>query len=570
MDQNGSNHLCKIFVGGLDKQRTTEDSLKAHFEQYGEVTDVLVVKDLETETSKGFGFVTFSASYMVDAAQNNRPHVIDEKMVDTKRALPPGADGNSEAGAQTKQLFIAGIKGLGEDELRGAFSDYGEIVKINIPLDKETKKQRGFAFVEFSDMDSVDKAALQGEMYIGETQLHVKKAVGGRGGARGGGRGGGLGGGYGGHQGGYGSQGDYEYGSGDGERGGHRMNRGGYGGQNARTQRFPRDPEDTSHLCKLFVGNLDKQLTTKDSLKAHFDQYGEVIDVVVVKDAQTKSSKGFGYVTYSEAYMVDEAQKNRPHIVDQRTVDTKRALPSGADGKSEAGTKTKKLFIVGIKDLGENDLRGALMDYGQIIKINIPVDKETNKERGYAFVEFSDFDSVDKAALQQTITVGATQVYVKKATGNTASGRGGSHSGYAGGRDGDYGGNQGGYASHGGHEGEYELGGFIESTTGSGWQSTRGFGDQSAGGFGGQNAVGFGGHSVRGFGAKFGNNFAQNNSGGPARGRGRGGYGQRSAPYGGPRGGRGSAGRGGFYKSHNLSRDEGKHLHRTGAAHFTR
>lgn len=42
------------------------------------------------------------------------------------------------------------------------------------------------------------------------------------------------------------------------------------------------------------------------------------MDVVVMKDPQTKRSRGFGFITYSRSHMVDEAQKNRPHKIDGR------------------------------------------------------------------------------------------------------------------------------------------------------------------------------------------------------------------------------------------------------------
>jgi heterogeneous nuclear ribonucleoprotein A1/A3 len=39
--------IRKLFIGGLD-YRTTDNSLKKHFEQWGEIVDVVVMKDLKT------------------------------------------------------------------------------------------------------------------------------------------------------------------------------------------------------------------------------------------------------------------------------------------------------------------------------------------------------------------------------------------------------------------------------------------------------------------------------------------------------------------------------------------
>ena len=38
-------------------------------------------------------------------------------------------------------------------------------------------------------------------------------------------------------------------------------------------------------------------------------------------------SRGFGFITYKDRDMIDEAQNHRPHTVDGREVETKRAMP---------------------------------------------------------------------------------------------------------------------------------------------------------------------------------------------------------------------------------------------------
>lgn len=55
-----------LFIGSL-AYATTDDSLKAHFEQIGEVASARVITDRETGRSKGFGFVEFT-----DEANNQK------------------------------------------------------------------------------------------------------------------------------------------------------------------------------------------------------------------------------------------------------------------------------------------------------------------------------------------------------------------------------------------------------------------------------------------------------------------------------------------------------------------
>ena len=45
-----------------------------------------------------------------------------------------------------------------------------------------------------------------------------------------------------------------------------------------------------------------------------------------MKDPQSKRSRGFGFVTFGESANVDAAQASRPHKIDNREVETKRAM----------------------------------------------------------------------------------------------------------------------------------------------------------------------------------------------------------------------------------------------------
>jgi cold-inducible RNA-binding protein len=49
----------KLFVGGLS-WGTNDESLRAAFEAFGEVTEAKVISDRDTGRSRGFGFVTFA------------------------------------------------------------------------------------------------------------------------------------------------------------------------------------------------------------------------------------------------------------------------------------------------------------------------------------------------------------------------------------------------------------------------------------------------------------------------------------------------------------------------------
>lgn len=149
--------LRKLFIGRLD-YGTVEDTLKAYYEKWGKVVDCVVMRDPKTQRSRGFGFVTYSHSHMLDKAQNERPHKIDGRNVTPKRAVPRQDIDRPEAGASIKRLFVNGIGDDHEEEdLREYFGQYGSVQSVHIVTDRDKKKKRGFAFVEFDDYDPVDK-----------------------------------------------------------------------------------------------------------------------------------------------------------------------------------------------------------------------------------------------------------------------------------------------------------------------------------------------------------------------------------------------------------------------------
>src|SRR4029079_955347 len=87
-----------------------------------------------------------------------------------------------------------------EEQLRQVFAQYGTVTKVQLIMDRETGRPRGFAFVEMSDGGDQAIQALNGTQLAGRalTVNEAKPREGGGGGGGRGGYGGGGGGGYGG------------------------------------------------------------------------------------------------------------------------------------------------------------------------------------------------------------------------------------------------------------------------------------------------------------------------------------------------------------------------------------
>lgn len=83
--------------------------------------------------------------------------------------------------------------------------------------------------------------------------------------------------------------------------------------------------DEPEQMRKLFIGGLDYK-TSEETLKQHFEKFGDVNDCVVMREPQSKRSRGFGFVIYAISSMVDRAQQARPHEVDGREVQSKRAI----------------------------------------------------------------------------------------------------------------------------------------------------------------------------------------------------------------------------------------------------
>lgn len=166
----------KLFVGGLNP-KTNEESLRSYYSQWGEITDVVVMKDPRSNKSRGFGFVTFKEAASVDKAQASRPHKLDGKEVDSKRAMPR-EETSPEVHAAVKKIFVGGLKkDVTNDDLAEYFGKFGTVTDASIVIAKDTNTSRGFAFVTFDDTDSVDKIILARPHTICGHKADVRKAL---------------------------------------------------------------------------------------------------------------------------------------------------------------------------------------------------------------------------------------------------------------------------------------------------------------------------------------------------------------------------------------------------------
>ncbi|XP_010528226.1 PREDICTED: heterogeneous nuclear ribonucleoprotein 1 isoform X2 [Tarenaya hassleriana] len=146
-----------------------------HFGKYGEITDSVIMKDRKTGQPRGFGFVTYADSSVVDKVIQDT-HIINGKQVEIKRTIPRGSMSSNDI--KTKKIFVGGIpSSVDDDEFKEFFMQYGEVKEHQIMRDHMSGRSRGFGFVTYENEDVVDDLLAKGNrIEFAGAQVEIKKA----------------------------------------------------------------------------------------------------------------------------------------------------------------------------------------------------------------------------------------------------------------------------------------------------------------------------------------------------------------------------------------------------------
>ncbi|XP_053558782.1 cold-inducible RNA-binding protein B isoform X2 [Bombina bombina] len=116
----------KLFIGGLSFD-TNEQNIEQVFCKYGQIQEVVVVKDRETKRSRGFGFVTFeNPEDAKDAMAAMNGKSVDGRQIRVDQAGKSSGDrrggyrGGSSGG---RGFFRGGSRGRGGDRGYGGGSN---------------------------------------------------------------------------------------------------------------------------------------------------------------------------------------------------------------------------------------------------------------------------------------------------------------------------------------------------------------------------------------------------------------------------------------------------------------
>jgi nucleolin len=172
-----SGTLSTLWVGNLS-WNVNDDWLKGEFEGYGEVISARVQMDRNTGRSRGFAYVEFKEPVSAQKALADTSKEIDGRAPRMDIAPPRGEPDqtkrakafNDKVSDPSSILFVGNLSFEStEDGIWEAFSDFGEILNVRIPTDRDSGQKKGFGYVEFGDQASATKAfgSLQGKELFG-------------------------------------------------------------------------------------------------------------------------------------------------------------------------------------------------------------------------------------------------------------------------------------------------------------------------------------------------------------------------------------------------------------------
>lgn len=188
INYNDPTCFGKLFIGGLSWE-STEDTIYSHFNHFGPVANVALMKDKYTGQPRGFGFVTFQNSADLEKVLTET-HKIDGRNVDVKKAVPKDkapstsmadvrpvatSDYNSDS-SDIKKIFVGGLPGsVGDVEFKEYFQTFGIIEDAIVMIDRNTKRSRGFGFVTFQSIEAVEKVLQKTHLLHGKN-VEIKRA----------------------------------------------------------------------------------------------------------------------------------------------------------------------------------------------------------------------------------------------------------------------------------------------------------------------------------------------------------------------------------------------------------
>ncbi|XP_051566453.1 RNA-binding protein 45 [Myxocyprinus asiaticus] len=141
---------------------------------------------------------------------------------------------------------------------------------------------------------------------------------------------------------------------------------------------------------RLFL--VTSKSITEDMIREHFTAFGEIQDIWVVKDKQTKESKGVSFVKFAKSSQACTAMEEmHGRCLAEGTKPIKVFIAQSRSSGSHRDVEDEELtriFVMIPRSFTEEDLKEAFKEYGEIEYAIIIKNKTTGESKGLAYVRY--------------------------------------------------------------------------------------------------------------------------------------------------------------------------------------
>ncbi|KAF8823046.1 Rna recognition motif-containing protein [Cardiosporidium cionae] len=356
--ENGSHLSCapappveiKLFCGRVP-QSMAEKDIKEVFEAFGDVKEVIIIRDKESNNHKFSAFIRMASIAHADAAIHalNGQRTLDQSLgpLQVKYANGEASKYNltdttaTEAGVHQAKVFVGSLtKNITVEEIKELFAPYGVIDEVFIMMDKATGSGKGCAFVKFAfkeqaifAMRSLDgKRTLDGCSRPVEVRFAESKA----------------------------------------QR------------QQQQQQQFNSFPGGSPPMMNPYGGMMGPPMAMMPGAPPGPPASATPRASGVWKEYWTQDGRAY---YHNEQTQVTQWEK--PAEFDQVMMGSSAAASASFGAAESTGPKGANIFIFYVpNEWTQSDLVSAFGSFGNIVSARIATDKQTGRNRGYAFVSY--------------------------------------------------------------------------------------------------------------------------------------------------------------------------------------
>lgn len=170
--RNPQDSTNRLYFGNIPFA-FTQDDVRKIFEDCGEIKDVHIIMNRETNVSQGYGFITFATAESLPLALAKNRQLVEGRQLKVNHCSRQKPEGSG-------RIFVKNMPAtVTEDSMKEVFEqNVGPVDKVIVIRDHETNKPRGFGFVDFNSPADVQKClGLDGqELFPGAAPINLSIA----------------------------------------------------------------------------------------------------------------------------------------------------------------------------------------------------------------------------------------------------------------------------------------------------------------------------------------------------------------------------------------------------------